>query len=76
MVADIWQDMRYLIQLDYERQLPSNPDHSRRDGGPGQELGYKPRDPEDPMWLKVATWILLVITIAGIPAVLYFTNWR
>lgn len=68
-------DMVYLTEM--RREIDTHTGPLSRDGGDMvQDLGYKPRPPGDPMWLKIATWILFVVAIAGIPTVLALTSWR
>lgn len=62
-----WADPLFTREL--QRQL-DEPSPSDRDGGP-VDLGYKPRPPDDPRWLKIATAVCLIITIAAFVIVVF-----
>lgn len=60
--------MRNLAVLNY--QIGGGVD---RDGGDVvEDHGFKPRDPEDPTWLKIMMWVMLAAAVASVPLILFY----
>lgn len=64
-----WADIRTLTVLD--RQIGHATDAPSRDGGYG-DVGYRPRPPEDPRWLKILMWAALLLAFLSIPVIIYW----
>lgn len=71
-VAPMWRDPAFLRQLEYEIHLPADDDGEVLEGFEFvPEPRYKPRPPDDPRWLKIATVVCFLLTIAAFVVIVF-----